>query len=76
MVDTHILVQGFGRRQGEMTSFKKRTLSFKNSSPDSKADFAKKTIWYLEVNIECVAYNIEYAKYNMKYLIFKTGYSK
>ena len=37
------------------------SLSLKNSSPDSKAVFSGKVfIWYLEVNIECVAFKMTY----------------
>ena len=69
MVDTHILIQGFGRNSGRKSSSKKRPLSLKNSSPDSKADFSEKFVFgILEVNIECVAYNIEYSIYKRAYL--------
>ena len=33
-------------------------------------------VWYLEVNIECVAYNIGQISYNINSLIYKGTYSK
>ena len=56
------------------TSSKKKVPSLKNSRPDSKADFCKKMVWYLEVNIECVAYNITYLTYNIEYSVYKNAY--
>ena len=37
---THILVKGFGRKQGQITSAKK-IIPLKDSSLDSKVDFRK-----------------------------------
>ena len=51
MVDTHILVKGFGRNS-EKKQVGENTVSVENSSPGSKADFQKTCTWYLEVNIE------------------------
>ena len=41
MVNTHIMVKGFGKNHGN-NEFEKRPLSCKNNSPGSKADFSEK----------------------------------
>ena len=69
MVDTHILVQGFGREPGKMTSSKKKALSLKNSSPGLKAEVSqqvktpmKSTIHKCIVNVTPVTSPTQYTK--------------
>ena len=54
--------------------FEKMSLSLKNDTPDSKADFSESFILYLKLNVESVAYTIAYLTHN--YLIYKKQYSK
>ena len=55
--------------------FEKNIIPLNNSSSDSKADFYEKIkVWYLEVNIECVAYSITYLTYNRHDSIYKIVY--
>ena len=60
MVDTHILVQGLGRKQRKNASSKKEYIAQKGQPRLEGSFFRKVEIWYLEVKIGCVAHDIPY----------------
>ena len=67
MLNTHILVKGFGRKRGEMASSKKglRCMSLKNSSPDSKADVGKKIYVFCTWRLILVRYDLVSVRYDI-----------
>ena len=52
MVDTHILVEGFGRKQGKMTKSKKGIYLSKTAAQTRRLIFGKSHFWCLGYNIE------------------------
>ena len=56
MVDTHVLVQGFGRKP-EKEQVRRRTLSLRSSCPDSKANSPNKQ--KLEIDISEIHVNVK-----------------